>query len=143
MFVLALVGAFVVSVAMEVPAAPAQQSSTATVTRIVDGDTVQVTVDRDVRLIGVDTLDTVEREDPVEPYGPQASAFTKKQLEGKRVTLQFDAERTDQFGRTLAYVKLGNSLFNTVLVTRGYAQVYIEPPSDKYETQLLRASTAL
>ena len=59
------------------------------------------------------------------------------------MTVQFDAERTDQFGRTLAYVKLGNSLFNTVLVTWGYVQVYIEPPSDKYESQLLRASTAL
>ena len=52
---------------MKVPAAPAQQSATATVTRIVDGDTVQVTGDRNVRLIGVDTLDTVDREDPVEP----------------------------------------------------------------------------
>jgi micrococcal nuclease len=84
----------------------AQSSQTVTVERVVDGDTVEVSPavggTNDVRLIGVDTPETVDPNEPVQPYGPQASAFTKSQLEGKRVTLIFDQERTDQYDRTLA-----------------------------------------
>ena len=88
----------------------AQSSQTVTVERVVDGDTIEVnpplTWTEDVRLLGVDTPETVDPGEPVEPYGPEASAFTKRQLEGERVTLIFDQEKTDQYGRTLAYVRI-------------------------------------
>jgi endonuclease YncB( thermonuclease family) len=112
----------------------AQTSPAVTVERVVDGDTIEVNPavggKEDVRLIGVDTPETVDPNEPVQPYGTQASAFTKRQLEGKRVTLIFDQERTDQYDRALAYVRLSgqSTTFNETLLRQGYAQLYIEPP---------------
>jgi len=97
----------------------------ATVTRVIDGDTVEVRYKGsiiDVRLIGIDTPETVAPGEPVECYGPAASRFTEQHLDRKRVLLEFDVERTDQYGRTLAYVWLGDELFNQTLVARGFAQ---------------------
>jgi micrococcal nuclease len=116
-----------------------------TVTRVVDGDTIEVNPPlswtEDVRLLGVDTPETVDPGEPVEPYGPQASAFTKRQLEGERVTLIFDQEKTDQYGRALGYVRIsGQSVtFNETLLEQGYAQLYIVPPNDRYEVTFSQA----
>jgi micrococcal nuclease len=72
----------------------AQNTQTVTVVRVVDGDTIEVNPavsgTDGVRFLGVDTPETVDPGEPVEPYGPEASAFTKAQLEGERVTLIFD-----------------------------------------------------
>jgi len=93
-----------------------------TVERVVDGDTIEVNPPlswtEDVRLLGVDTPETVDPGEPVEPYGPEASAFTKRQLEGERVTLIFDQEKRDQYGRTLAYVRISgpSETFNETLL---------------------------
>ena len=101
--------------------------------RVVDGDTIEISpaIDgvQDVRLIGVDTPETVDPSEGVEPYGPQASEFTTRELTGKRVGLEFDEERVDQYGRLLAYVNLGGSMFNEELLAKGYAQAYPYPPN--------------
>lgn len=86
------------------------ESANAAVTRVVDGDTVEVrfrgrTID--VRLIGIDTPETVDPTQPVGCYGKAASNFTTARLSGERVRLEFDVERTDRYGRTLAYVWIG------------------------------------
>jgi len=123
----------------------AQTSQTVTVERVVDGDTIEVRPavpgTESVRLIGVDTPETVDPGEPVQPYGPQASAFTNRQLEGKRVTLIFDQERTDQFDRALAYVRVGGqaSTFNETLLRQGYAQLDIVSPNDRYEARFRQA----
>jgi micrococcal nuclease len=77
----------------------------------------------DVRLLGVDTPETVNPNEPVEPYGPEASAFTQQQLEGERITLIFDQENRDQYGRALAYVQISSQseTFNETLLKQGYA----------------------
>ncbi len=119
----------------------AQTSQTVTVERVIDGDTIEVDPavpgTESVRLIGVDTPETVDRGEPVQPYGSQASAFTKGQLEGKRVTLIFDRERTDRFDRALAYVRVGGqvSMFNETLLRQGYGQLLIISPNDRYEAR--------
>jgi micrococcal nuclease len=124
-------------------AQPTGETQQAEVTRVVDGDTIEVspTVEgtADVRLIGVDTPETVAPGEPVEPCGPEASAFTQEQLEGQQVTLEFDEERTDQYDRALAYVFKGDELFNETLVREGYGEVSIFPPNDKYEQELSAA----
>ena len=123
----------------------AQSSQTVTVERVVDGDTIvvnpAVSGTEDVRLLSVDTPETVDPTEPVEPYGPEASAFTKGQLEGKRVTLIFDQERTDQYGRALAYVRISgqSQTFNETLLRQGYAQLYVVPPNDRYEAPFSQA----
>jgi micrococcal nuclease len=123
----------------------AQNTQTVTVERVVDGDTIEVNPTlswtEDVRLLGVDTPETVDPGEPVEPYGPEASAFTKQQLDGERVTLIFDKEKTDQYGRALAYVRIsGQSVtFNETLLKQGYAQLYVVPPNDRFEARFSQA----
>jgi len=123
----------------------AQSSQTVTVERVVDGDTIEVNPavggTQDVRLLSVDTPETVDPNEPVEPYGPEASAFTKQRLEGERVTLIFDQEKIDEYGRALAYVRIPGGqgeIFNETLLKRGYAQLYVVPPNDRYQTTFSR-----
>lgn len=113
---------------------PARRSTTLVV-RVVDGDTIEVHAGEgllDVRLIGVDTPETVHPSEPVGCFGSKASDFTKSQLEGKRVRLEFDVETKDRYGRTLAYVWLADQMFNQTLIARGYGQVATYPPNVKY-----------
>ena len=123
----------------------AQSSQIVTVDRVVDGDTIEVNPAvngaQDVRLLGVDTPETVDPQEPVEPYGPAASAFTKQQLEGERVTLIFDQEKRDQYDRTLAYIQISSQseTFNETLLEQGYAQLYVVPPNDRYEVTFSQA----
>jgi micrococcal nuclease len=98
---------------------------------VVDGDTVMVDGVR-VRLIGIDAPESVKPDSPVECYGPEASAELKRVLpRGTPVLLEYDVERTDQYGRTLAYVWLTDPLrlVNLDLVRDGFATVYTFPPS--------------
>src|SRR5918992_2910855 len=89
-----------------VQAQPTGETQEVSVTRVVDGDTIEVSPEvegtEDVRLIGVDTPETVDPNEPVEPCGPEASAFTTQQLEGQSVTLEFDEDRMDDLDRALA-----------------------------------------
>jgi micrococcal nuclease len=114
----------------------------AVVTRVVDGDTAHMRVDGrdvDVRFIGIDTPETVAPDQPIECYGPQASAYTERRLEGRRVELEFDVEREDRYGRTLAYVWLDDELFNETLVRDGYALVTTFPPDVRYVDRFVAA----
>lgn len=108
------------------------------VSRVVDGDTIKVTRNGEqltVRLIGIDTPETVKPDAPVECYGPQASQFAKDLLDGSEVVLEADPSQqsTDRYGRTLAYVWLVDagsmssmfkvsSMFNLQAVRSGAAR---------------------
>jgi micrococcal nuclease len=95
------------------------------VVKVVDGDTVRVQRGKrtaTVRLIGVDTPETMHPNKPVERYGKEASAFTRRLLLGERVRLEYDQQRRDRYGRTLAYVyRERDGLFvNAEIIRRGY-----------------------
>lgn len=112
------------------------------VTRVVDGDTAMMLLGGDevrVRFIGIDTPESVAPDQPVECYGKQASAYTTSRLEGRTVRLELDVERTDRYGRTLAYVWIGHELFNETLVAQGYALVTTYPPDVKYVDRFVAA----
>ena len=112
-----------------------QRGSNALVARVVDGDTVEVEFrgrTLTVRLIGIDTPESVAPGEPVQCFGLEASSYTAERLEGESVRLQFDIERIDPYGRTLAYVWLGDELFNETLVREGYAFVTTYPPDVRY-----------
>ena len=117
--------------------------ATVMVSNVIDGDTIKVSPAvnglNDVRLIGVDTPETVDPAEGVEPYGPQASEFTTRELSSRRVRLEFDEERMDQYGRLLAYVYAGGSMFNEELVAKGYAQAYPYPPNTAHAPQFAAA----
>jgi micrococcal nuclease len=123
----------------------APRSARAYVTRVVDGDTVEVQIGGetdDVRYIGLDTPETVKPEEPVECFGPEASDFNHRLVEGKRVRLVFDGERRDIYGRLLAYVYLGDRFVNAELVRRGFARTLTIPPNDRFAEHFKRLEIA-
>ncbi|MDF2548799.1 MAG: hypothetical protein K0R93_3697 [Anaerosolibacter sp.] len=106
------------------------------ITKIVDGDTIEIdyngTKER-VRLIGVDTPESVHPDATRNSeYGKVASEFSNKQLDGKTVTLEFDVQERDKYGRLLAYVYVDGIMYNKILVSEGYAKVATFPPNVKY-----------
>jgi endonuclease YncB( thermonuclease family) len=114
------------------------------VTRVVDGDTIEVSPrvvgTEDVRLIGVDTPEIFGIE--AQRCGREASDFTMEALGGQDVTLEFDVGRLDPYGRALAYVwvpDLDGELFNATLLRRGLARVLSVEPNVKYEDRFLAA----
>lgn len=91
--------------------ASCSNSQTLKCTRAVDGDTIVLNNGERVRLIGVDTPETKHPRKPVEYFGKEATAFTKRMVEGKEVRLEYDWQRKDKYGRTLAYVYLMDGTF--------------------------------
>lgn len=131
----------------------------ARVIRVIDGDTVEARIGgrvEDVRLIGVDTPETVKPGTPVQCFGERASHFTKRRLTGQRVRLVFGVERHDVYGRLLAYLYLARrtsyvpqpvktrqrELFNSILVRRGLARTLTIPPNDRFAARLRRFELA-
>lgn len=106
------------------------------VLRVVDGDTIVVDfngVEEKVRMIGIDTPESVHPDSEKNTAeGFTASAYTKTALEGKYVTLEFDVQQRDQYGRLLAYVYLNGVMFNKTLLETGYAVISTYPPNVKY-----------
>ena len=98
------------------------------VERIVDGDTLVLVGGARVRLIGADTPETVKPNHPVEPYGPEATEFTKRFVAdaGGDIRLQMDRERKDRFDRFLAYVFVGERMLNEELIRAGLATARTE-----------------
>ena len=125
----------VLSVVGQLVAQTSQTSHTHPVIRVVDGDTVVLSLDgvkTRVRLIGIDTPETVHPQKPVEHYGQEASTFLKNLLRGESVSVEYEpgAATTDQYGRTLAYLyRAPDGLFvNAEIVRQGYGHAYTRFP---------------
>ena len=105
------------------------QAETYLVKRVIDGDTLELSTGERVRLIGVDTPETKDPRKPVQYFGQEATAFTRRMVEGKRVRLEYDQERRDKYGRTLAYVYLEDGTFlNAEIIRQGYGFAYTRFP---------------
>ena len=116
----------------------------ATVAYVVDGDTIVVNVlgyQESVRLIGVNTPETVAESKPVQCYGKEASDFLSALLpSGSEVALMLDEEARDIYGRLLAYIFRDDGLFiNHVLIAEGYAEELHYEPNDHFKPQLVKA----
>jgi micrococcal nuclease len=104
----------------------------------VDGDTVRVRISNPpaelkvvetIRLIGVDTPETVDPAEPVGYFGKEASDFTRERLLGKPVYLAFDWDLRDRYNRLLAYIYTGDgACFNALLIREGYGFAYTRYP---------------
>jgi micrococcal nuclease len=126
---------------------PVGSGPLATVERVVDGDTVIVDFDggprERVRLIGIDTPESVKPDTPVECFGKEASAFTASLLpEGTVVSIERDVEPRDDYGRLLGYVhREADGLFvNEEIVERGYARPLTIPPNVAHTAELVAAA---
>ena len=126
------------------PAAPVP-AGRAVIVRPVDGDTVVVEVDgreEPVRLIGIDTPESVAPDRPVECFGPEAKARTAALLPpGTVVRLERDVEARDRYDRLLAYVIRAEDdvLVNRLLVEEGFAEAISYPPNLAHQGELDQA----
>ena len=120
----------------------------ARVVRIVDGDTIRVVItevvdgpgagvsslgsEYPVRLIGIDTPESVRPGTPVECFGREASDAAKAFLDGEEVRMVKDVENVDHYDRLLRYVYIGDEMANARLVVNGYATAYTYPPNVRH-----------
>lgn len=122
------------------PLPPLAQAAQVFVLRAVDGDTLLLEDGRRVRLLGVDTPETKREGTPVQPWGPEAHAFTAGLVEGKTVRLEFDRERHDKYDRVLAYVYADDQLLNEELLREGLARGLFKFPYSEAMKRRFRAA---
>jgi len=115
------------------------------VVRVIDGDTIDVETEdgvQRVRLIGIDTPETVDPRKPVQCFGKEASAKAKELLEGEKVMLEadFSQDERDKYDRLLRYVFLPDGRnFDLVLIEEGYAREYTYNTPYKYQQEFKEA----
>lgn len=106
------------------------------VSYVIDGDTVILASGEKIRYIGIDAPE-IDGRGIVEPFGQSAKALNKDLIGKKMVTLEFDTERYDRYGRILAYLFLPDGRFvNGELVRQGMAKTLTIPPNTKYSAYL-------
>jgi len=115
-----------------------------TVIRVVDGDTIEVYENKKIekiRLIGVNTPETVDPRKDVQCYGLEASMFLKKELEGNQVALESDISQTekDTYGRLLRYVYLKGTNINKKIIEEGYGFEYTYKTPYKFQKEFKEA----
>ena len=119
---------------------PVPRDGMATVVRVVDGDTIDVSIagrDERVRLIGIDTPETKKPNTPIECFGPEASTFITALLPaGTEVRIERDIVGRDDYGRLLGYVhRTSDGLFvNLEIVEQGFAQPLTIEPNSTFAT---------
>jgi len=119
--------------------APSPLIETFKVTRVIDGDTIEIETGERVRYLGIDTPETVDPRKPVQCFGTEAAKKNKELVEGKEVRLEKDITNKDKYGRLLRYVYVGDIFVNLELVKQGFATSYTYPPDVKYQKEILAA----
>lgn len=128
------------------PAIAVNHDKSAYVERVIDGDTLKLSTKEKVRLIGVDTPEIHDSKKlsrdsertgqdirTIKELGRKAADFTESLCLNKKVSLEFDVEKKDRYGRLLAYVYLDDGTFvNARIIEKGYGQVMTIPPNVRY-----------
>ncbi len=104
----------------------------ATVARVIDGDTIELDSGERIRYL---MIDSPENTSETECFGPEATQFNTELVLGKEITLTYDDQCLDKFGRLLAYVSVAGREINRLLIERGFACVLFIPPngSDRFD----------
>ncbi len=129
------------------PARPQGTTESATLVRVVDGDTIRAAlggVEHRIRYIGIDTPESVDPGTPVEAFSLEAADLNRQLLQGGDLVLEIDVSEVDRYGRLLRYVWVRNpsgecTFVNLELVLAGYAQVATHPPDVRYVDVYLAA----
>ncbi|HKB88398.1 MAG TPA: thermonuclease family protein [Patescibacteria group bacterium] len=108
----------------------------AKVTRVIDGDTIEIEDGQKVRYIGVDTSEIYPK---IECYSEEAKKENENLVLGRTVKLEKDVSETDKYSRLLRYVYLDNEFINDELVKTGFAKVETVPPDIKYKSEFLES----
>lgn len=116
------------------------QSEEVYIERVIDGDTVKTAGGKSIRLLGIDTPELDWENNKHEFYAKKAREFSLKELLDKNVKLEFDQEKEDEYGRTLAYIYQDGENFNLKLLEKGFATLMIVEPNDRYEDEFKKAA---
>lgn len=111
----------------------------AQVTRVYDGDTIEVEFEGQrerVRYIGIDTPEFDDDRPAIRELARLASEANRALVNGRTVRLEFDREHRDRYGRLLAYVLVGDTLVNEWLVRGGFAESRDYPPNLRHQRRL-------
>ncbi|MCX6725780.1 MAG: thermonuclease family protein [Candidatus Shapirobacteria bacterium] len=121
------------------PTSTPAQTQLFKVTRVIDGDTIEIENGQKVRYIGINTPE-MDDKDPVKLcLAKIATLENKKLVEGKEVKLEKDISETDKYDRLLRYVYIGEIFVNDYLVRQGFAQISTYPPDVKFKEQFKKA----
>lgn len=112
--------------------APGAAGELVRVKRVYDGDTVLLEDGRKVRYLGINAPEFQE------PFYLKAKRSNESLVMGREIRLEFDQERTDSYGRVLAYVYAGNEMVNAKLVQEGLAHAFFIGPNRRHHALLLR-----
>lgn len=105
------------------------------ISRVIDGDTVELVDGTRVRYIGIDTPELGSGRTAPDCLAQEAKKANASMVEGKTVALEYDVTRQDKYGRDLAYVWLDGEMVNERLIKEGYASVLTIPPNVKYTSR--------
>jgi micrococcal nuclease len=125
-------------------ATPSSAPVDVVVAKVIDGDTIDVIIPgfgrERVRLIGIDTPETVKPGLEPECFGPEATRRAVELLPiGTRVRLERDVEARDPYDRLLAYVYVGTDMVNLALAREGFARALSIPPNTAFTADVARA----
>ncbi|MBQ9279569.1 MAG: thermonuclease family protein [Clostridia bacterium] len=112
-----------------------------------DGDTARFMLDGEnvrVRFLGINTPEVAGENKVEEPYGNEASLYTKNKLENaKKIEIEYDdvADREDRYGRKLAWIWVDDELLEIELLEQGLAKTYMLKNNYRYATELKEAES--
>lgn len=109
------------------------------VTRIIDGDTIQLEDGRKLRYIGIDSPESADPRKSLECFGNESSKRNYELVYGKSVRLEKDISEIDRYKRLLRYVYVDDIMINELLIKEGYAQASSYPPDIKYQNKFTKA----
>jgi micrococcal nuclease len=141
LFVTLLAAAVLLAACDETAPQPTAANGDCRVERVTDGDTIRVScLDESIRFLLVAAPEVAHDGEPAECYGDEARDYLSERLpEGTIVTLEAGVENTDQYGRFLRYVFLGDELINETLVRQGYAVRYRDAEDTTYRDEIADA----
>lgn len=116
---------------------PIAYSQTYQVSKVIDGDTIELDNGERVRYIGIDTPEFRANQEP-DPYAQEAYEANYNLVDGKEVYLEFDVQERDRYGRILAYTYVDDLFVNAWLIENGYAQIMTIPPNVAYQDLFLK-----
>lgn len=117
-----------------------ESAEIAMVSRVIDGDTIELSDGRIVRYIGINTPELHHPKKKVQCFGKESREKNRELVEGKTIKMERDVSETDRYKRLLRYVWIGDVFVNEYLVSNGYARQATFPPDVQYSERFQKAA---
>ncbi len=128
-----------ISPSLVIPSPTPSLKQTVLVSRVIDGDTVELSTGERVRYLGIDAKESNSQSDEDNCLAKKALEANRSLVEGKEAVLEKDQSDRDKYDRLLRYVWVDGGLVNQILLEEGMAQVMAIPPDAKYRSEFKSA----